>query len=109
MRLLSRGVSSSGRSGRKGAPTTSRAPRAVSTKAVRRRSSVRSTVLEKGRAMSGLCHGERVTPVACVNVALPIVCVLSLQHAVAKGTDKCFYRVHDAMLCRDLEGGTEVP
>ena len=47
-----------------GAPTTSRAPRAVSMKALRRRSSVRPAVSEKGRAMHRLCHGNRVTPVA---------------------------------------------
>ena len=63
MRFLSRGMSSSGRSGRSGAPTTSRAPRAVSMKALRRRSSVRPAVLEKGRAMRAImswrpCHSS---------------------------------------------------
>ena len=37
---------------------------AVSMKAVRRRSSVRSTVSEKGSAMRRLCHGRCGTPVA---------------------------------------------
>src|SRR5262249_15789832 len=52
MRLLSRRMSSSGRSGLIGAPTTSRAPRAVSTKALRRRSRARPAVLVKGKAMT---------------------------------------------------------
>src|SRR5437660_647672 len=53
MRDLSRGISSSGRSGRSGAPTTSRAPRAVSTKGLRRRSRVGAQGPERGARDAG--------------------------------------------------------
>src|SRR5688572_17300081 len=84
MRLLSRGTSSSGRSGRSGAPTTSRAPRAVSMKAVRRRSSVRSTVFENVRAIRRLCHGGCVTPVAWLNETTAEDVAVSLSGLVAQ-------------------------